>query len=153
MDLSLLRKIIVIFNTSVLYINHVTKITIYIILFTENECCCLECGQNFLFYRMTEKSHNPFLTHVLFATKLSTLKPENKKQCYIKCWKCPVVQWCRHSVFLMSDATQWRVSAVTRNGSPDEILSICLAQENLEIYPQTHSGKLSMNKMPDTVQQ
>jgi hypothetical protein len=28
------------------------------------------------------------------------------------------------------------------NGSPDEILSICLAQENREIYPSTHSGKL-----------
>jgi hypothetical protein len=30
------------------------------------------------------------------------------------------------TLFLKFDATPWRVSAVTGNGSPDEILSICL---------------------------
>jgi hypothetical protein len=40
-----------------------------------------------------------------------------------------------------------------RNGSPDEILSICLAQENQEMYPWTHSGKLSKNEMPGSVRQ
>jgi hypothetical protein len=35
----------------------------------------------------------------------------------------------------MFDATQGRVSAVTRNGSPDDMLLICLALENWEMYP------------------
>jgi hypothetical protein len=39
------------------------------------------------------------------------------------------------------------------NGSPDEILSICLAKENREMYPLTHSGKLSKNEMPCSVRQ
>jgi hypothetical protein len=39
------------------------------------------------------------------------------------------------------------------NGSPDEILSICLAQENREMYPWTHSGMLSKNKMRGAVRQ
>jgi hypothetical protein len=39
------------------------------------------------------------------------------------------------------------------NGSPDEILQICLAQENREMYPKTHSGKLSKNEMPSSVRQ
>jgi hypothetical protein len=39
------------------------------------------------------------------------------------------------------------------NGSPNEILSICLTQENREMYPYTHSGKLSKNEMPGSVRQ
>jgi hypothetical protein len=39
------------------------------------------------------------------------------------------------------------------NGSPDEILSICLAQENRRMYPVNHSDKLSKNKMPGSVRQ
>jgi hypothetical protein len=39
------------------------------------------------------------------------------------------------------------------NGSPDEILSICLAQENREMYPKTHSDKLSKNEIPGSVRQ
>jgi hypothetical protein len=39
------------------------------------------------------------------------------------------------------------------NGSPDEILSICLAQENREMYPQTHSGKLSKNEVSGNIRQ
>jgi hypothetical protein len=37
-----------------------------------------------------------------------------------------------------------------RNSSPDEIFSICLAQENREMY---HSDKLIKNEMPGRVQQ
>jgi hypothetical protein len=37
------------------------------------------------------------------------------------------------------------------NGSQDEILSICLAQENRKMHPSTHSGKLSKNEMPGSV--
>jgi hypothetical protein len=59
---------------------------------------------------------------------------------------------CIHS-FPHDDETWWSVSAVTGNGSPDEILSICLAQENREMYPQTHSGKLNRNKIPGSVRQ
>jgi hypothetical protein len=79
---------------------------------------------------------------------------ETKKQCYIKCWKCPP-RSAMHTftLFLMSDATRWRVSAVTGNGSPDEISSICLEQENREMYPLTNSGKLSKNEMPSSVRQ
>jgi hypothetical protein len=39
------------------------------------------------------------------------------------------------------------------NGSPDQILSIYLAQENREMYPWTHSDKLSKNEMPGSVRQ
>jgi hypothetical protein len=39
------------------------------------------------------------------------------------------------------------------NGSPDEILSNCFAQEIREMYPYTHSGKLSKNEMSGSVQQ
>jgi hypothetical protein len=39
------------------------------------------------------------------------------------------------------------------NGSPDEILSIYLAQENREMYPKTCSGKLSKNEIPSSVWQ
>jgi hypothetical protein len=39
------------------------------------------------------------------------------------------------------------------NVLPDEILSICLAQENREMYPKTHFGKLSKNEMPGSVRQ
>jgi hypothetical protein len=93
------------------------------------------CPTSF-FYRAIEKSRNLFLTHVIFVKKQITLKSENKKQCYIKCWKCPPRSAMRAFIlFHMFDATRWRVSAVTVNGSPDEILSICLAQENREMYP------------------
>jgi hypothetical protein len=39
------------------------------------------------------------------------------------------------------------------NGSPDEILSICLAQENREMYPYIHSGKLYKNEIASSVRQ
>jgi hypothetical protein len=85
------------------------------------------------------------------------IKKKQKKRCYIKCWKCPLHSVMHAiTVFLMSDATRWRVSACFlyhRNGSPDEILSIFLAQENQEMYPKTQSGKLSKNEMPSSVQQ
>jgi hypothetical protein len=46
--------------------------------------------------------------------KLITLKSENKKQCCIKCWKCPQ-RSAMHAftLFLMLDATRRRVSAAT----------------------------------------
>jgi hypothetical protein len=37
------------------------------------------------------------------------------------------------------------------NCSPDKMLSICLAQKNREMYPQSHSGKLSKDKVPGGV--
>jgi hypothetical protein len=39
------------------------------------------------------------------------------------------------------------------NGPLDEILSICLARQNREIYPWTHCGKLSKNVVPGSVRQ
>jgi hypothetical protein len=42
------------------------------------------------------------------------MKSENKKQYYIKCWKCPLHSAMRaFNLFLTLDATRWRVSAVT----------------------------------------
>jgi hypothetical protein len=38
-------------------------------------------------------------------------------------------------------------------GSPDEILSICLAQDNREMYPYTNSDTLSTNEMPGGIRQ
>jgi hypothetical protein len=40
-----------------------------------------------------------------------------------------------------------------RNCSPDEISSIRLVQDNRELYPQTHSGKLSKNELPGSFRQ
>jgi hypothetical protein len=45
------------------------------------------------------------------------------------------------------------VASVTGHGSPDEILSICLAQESREICPWTHSGKISNKELPGSVRQ
>jgi hypothetical protein len=74
-------------------------------------------------YSVIDKSRNPFLT-------------EDKNQCYIKCWKyLPRSAMHTFTLFLMFDATRWRVPAVTVNRSPDEILSTCLSQENREMYP------------------
>jgi hypothetical protein len=39
------------------------------------------------------------------------------------------------------------------NGSLDEILSICLEQENREMYLDTHSRKFSKTEMPGRVRQ
>jgi hypothetical protein len=33
------------------------------------------------------------------------------------------------------------------NGLPDMVVSVCLAQENWEMYPGTHFGKLCKNEM------
>jgi hypothetical protein len=53
----------------------------------------------------------------------------------------------------MYDATRWTVSAATGNGSPDEILSNWLAQEDGVMYAETHYGKWSINEMPSSVRQ
>jgi hypothetical protein len=60
------------------------------------------------------------------------------------------VQQCRHSLFF-SSLMQPGEELCHGKGSPDEILSICLAQENWEMYPSTHFGKLSKNKMPGSI--
>jgi hypothetical protein len=63
------------------------------------------------------------------------------------------VQRCMHSLFSSCLMQPGEEFLCHRNDSPDEILSICLAQENREMYPKTHSGKLSKNKMPGSVRQ
>jgi hypothetical protein len=66
----------------------------------------------------------------LSKTKQNNLHWNNKKWCHIKCCKCPT-----RSVFsscLMQPGEQFLCH---RNGSPDQILWICLAQENWELYP------------------
>jgi hypothetical protein len=63
------------------------------------------------------------------------------------------VQRCMHALFsscLMQSDEEFLCHG---NGSPDEIFSICLVQENQEVYPWTHSGKLSKKEMPDSVWQ
>jgi hypothetical protein len=63
------------------------------------------------------------------------------------------VQRCMHSLFsscLMQPGEEFLCHG---NVSPDEILSICLVQENQEMYPWTHSGKVSKNEMPGGVRQ
>jgi hypothetical protein len=63
-------------------------------------------------YIAIKKSGNPFLTHVLFV-KNKLHWNDKTKQCCIKCWKCPRSPMHAFTLFLMSDATWWRVSAVT----------------------------------------
>jgi hypothetical protein len=62
------------------------------------------------------------------------------------------VQRCVHSLFsscLMQRNCFWPARFLCPgNGSPYEIFSICLAQENREMFPETNSGKLSKNEMP-----
>jgi hypothetical protein len=55
--------------------------------------------------------------------------------------------------FIMFYATRWSVSAVIANGSTHEVLSIRLAQENREMYPESHSGKLGKNEISGSVLQ
>jgi hypothetical protein len=60
------------------------------------------------------KVTQPIRDTFLFVKKYITLKSENKKQCYIKCWKCPP-RSAMHTftLFLMFDATRWRRFCVT----------------------------------------
>jgi hypothetical protein len=67
-----------------------------------------------LLYRMIEKSHNPFLTHVLFVKKINYTEIRKQKTTFIKCCKClPRSAMHAFNLFLVFDATRWRVSAVT----------------------------------------
>jgi hypothetical protein len=79
---------------------------------------------------------------------------EIRKQCGIWVGKnIHRVQRCMHLLFsscLMQPDEEFLCHG---NGLPDEILSICLAQENREMYPWTHSGKLSKNEMSGSVRQ
>jgi hypothetical protein len=77
---------------------------------------------------------------------------KKKKKVILSVGNVHCIQRCMHSLFssyLMqpSEGFLWH-----GKGSPDEILSICLEQENRKMYPQTHSGKLSKKKMPGRVQ-
>jgi hypothetical protein len=60
---------------------------------------------------------------------------------------------CMHSLFSSCLMEPGEELLCHRNSSPDEILLICLAQENHEMYPWTHSGMLSKNEMPGSVRQ
>jgi hypothetical protein len=81
------------------------------------------------------------------------LKSENKKQ-HIKGWKCPPFSAMHaFSLFLMSDACFLCPASCFHSGSPDQILFICLAQENKVMYPQTHSVKLHQYMRLGCVQQ
>jgi hypothetical protein len=75
----------------------------------------------------------------MFCWKNNKLRwnQKTKKQYFLSCWKCPPCSATHaFTIFLMFDATRWKVPVVTGNGSPDEILSICLAQENRECSPK-----------------
>jgi hypothetical protein len=81
--------------------------------------------------RVIERSRRKFLTQVLHAKKIQ-MKRENKKQCYIKCWKCPTRSAMHEfTLFLMELGEEF----LCHEGSPDEALSICLAQESRETCP------------------
>jgi hypothetical protein len=71
------------------------------------------------------KSHIPSSWHMFWVPKKITLESENKRQCDIKCWKCP---WCSaiysFAFFLMFDASRWRVSAVMF-GMPSSLFCFC----------------------------
>jgi hypothetical protein len=83
-----------------------------------------------------------------------TLKSENqKRKVILRVGNVHRVQRCMYSLFsscLMQPGEEFLCHG---NGSPDEILSICLGQEKREMYPFTHSGKLSKNEMPGCVRQ
>jgi hypothetical protein len=50
----------------------------------------------------------------MFYFSKNKLHWNQKKKCYIKCWKCPPLSAMQaFTFFLMSDATRWRLSAVT----------------------------------------
>jgi hypothetical protein len=58
------------------------------------------------------------------------------------------IQRCKSSLFssyLMQPREQF---LCRRDGSSDETLSICTAQENLEMTPKIQSGKLSKSETP-----
>jgi hypothetical protein len=87
-------------------------------------------------YTGWSKSHATHSWNMFCSSKNKLHWNQETKKRYIKCWKCPPCSAMHaFTLFLMFDATQWRVSAVTGNSSPDEISSIYLAQENWEMYP------------------
>jgi hypothetical protein len=62
-------------------------------------------------------------------------------------------KWCRPNYNDLTLRVDQNCFCSTRilsrgNGSLDDILSICLAQENRKMAPVTHSGRLSKNEMP-----
>jgi hypothetical protein len=64
-----------------------------------------------------------------------TLKSENKKHCYIKCWKCPPrPDYCNLTPKFDRNGFCPVRFLCHGSGSPDEILSICLVQGNREMY-------------------
>jgi hypothetical protein len=90
------------------------------------------------------KSH---ATHSWYMFYLSKNKlqwnQKTKKHVIVSVGNVHRVQRCMHSLFsscLMQPGEEFLCHG---NGSPDnEILLNCLAQENREMYPWTHSGKL-----------
>jgi hypothetical protein len=63
------------------------------------------------------------------------------------------VQRCMHSIFSSCLMQLGEEFLCHGNSSADEMLSICLAQENWELRPKTHFCKSSKNEMPDSVRQ
>jgi hypothetical protein len=80
---------------------------------------------------MIEKSRKPFLTQVLFEKKSETKKQE--KQVIFRVGHVQrLLRRKRSLVFLMCDPVKSFCS--DGNGTPDEIPSTCLAQDDREVY-------------------
>jgi hypothetical protein len=113
---------------------------------------CLYIWFGYSTYRLesTEWSRSiPFLTHVMFyLSKNKWLwNKKTKKQCYIKCWKCPS-HFAMHAftLFLMFDATWWSVLVSRKQYTRRYIVGLFGTGESGNVS-QNSSGMLSKNEM------
>jgi hypothetical protein len=84
-------------------------------------------------YRVIEKSRNPFLTRVCQKNKVHW-NQKTKKNVVLSAGNVHRVHRCMYSLFSWCLLQPGEVFLCHGNGSPDKILSICLAQENREMY-------------------
>jgi hypothetical protein len=85
--------------------------------------------------------------------KINYIEIRKKSNVILSAGNVHRVQRCMHSLFSSSLMQTGKEFPCQGNGSPDEILSMCLAQEKRKMYPETHSGKLSKNEMSGSVRQ
>jgi hypothetical protein len=99
------------------------------------------------------KIHATDSWHMFYLSKNKLHWNQKTKNIILSVGNVHHIQRCMHLLFsscLMQPSEEFLCHG---SGSPDKILSVCLAQENREMYPKTHSGMLSKNEMVGSVRQ
>jgi hypothetical protein len=101
-----------------------------------------------------ENLRYPFLTHVQFLKNKLHWKHKAKNNVMLRVGTmCAAFSDASLRSFLHVWCNLVKDSYVTEMFSRREILVICSAQGNREVYHQTHSGNLNKNEMPGSVRQ